>query len=94
MYTCLDCSESFNAELLADMDDQQQPHCLNCKSHNLTSKQRALELGHSFLLSDRYSSRMGAIYLAEHSNKQMYVVCNFEIPLIILSNHFFSKIIH
>ncbi|KAH7639190.1 proline-trna ligase [Dermatophagoides farinae] len=71
MYTCLDCSESFNAELLADMDDQQQPHCLNCKSHNLTSKQRALELGHSFLLSDRYSSRMGAIYLAEHSNKQI-----------------------
>lgn len=82
MYTCLDCSESFNAELLADIDhDQQkqqlQPYCLNCKSHHLTTKRRALELGHSFLLSDRYSSRMGAIYYAEHSNKQMYVFVLF-----------------
>ncbi|KAH9426305.1 prolyl-tRNA synthetase [Dermatophagoides pteronyssinus] len=76
MYTCLNCSESFNAELLDDINDdqqqqQQQPYCLNCKSHHLTTKRRALELGHSFLLSDRYSKRMGAIYLAEHSNKQI-----------------------
>ena len=96
MYTCLNCSESFNAELLDDINDdqqqQQQPYCLNCKSHHLTTKRRALELGHSFLLSDRYSKRMGAIYLAEHSNKQMYV-CFFSHKLdnFIIFNHYIYR---
>lgn len=77
VYTCLSCNESFNSELVLEYqleaDDPKAPiRCLNCNStEHLMPRRRALELGHSFLLSDRYSSKMGAYYLSEHTNRQV-----------------------
>ena len=76
VYTCLSCHESFNSELVneyqLESEDPSAPiRCLNCKEDKLLPQRRALELGHSFLLSDRYSSKMGAYYLSEHTNRQV-----------------------
>lgn len=81
VYSCRACGESFNAELVLEQqlesEDSGQssppPHCLNCGNTDqaLLPRRRALELGHSFLLSDRYSSKMGAYYLSEHTNRQV-----------------------
>lgn len=85
VYSCRACGESFNAELVLEQQLEAEeahgqssqppppPHCLNCGNTDqaLLPRRRALELGHSFLLSDRYSSKMGAYYLSEHTNRQV-----------------------
>ncbi|KAJ6221134.1 hypothetical protein RDWZM_006946 [Blomia tropicalis] len=79
VYTCLSCQESFNSELVDELGiessssgtNQVNIHCPNCKSSQVLPKRPALELGHSFLLSDRYSSKMGAHYLSEHTNRPL-----------------------
>lgn len=76
VYTCPNCNESFNSELISEYlieFKENDIHCLNCKSDLLLPKRNALELGHSFLLGDRYSSKLGAHFLTQQTNIQKYV---------------------
>ncbi|UXI19693.1 TIP41-like protein [Sarcoptes scabiei] len=69
-YTCFDCFESFNIELL---DGSSSFYCLNCKSQKLSTRRKAIELGHSFLLNDRYSRKMNAFYSEESSKEKKFL---------------------
>lgn len=80
VYTCGECSESFNSELIEEYMLEQGGdggttsgvlHCPKCKVQTgLGAKRKALELGHSFLLGDRYSAKLDAIYYGDN-NKQL-----------------------
>ncbi|XP_061175668.1 probable proline--tRNA ligase, mitochondrial [Saccostrea echinata] len=59
VYTCTSCGYSGNKEVLEKEDE-----CSSCKSNRLESF-NAIEVGHAFLLGQKYSKPLGAMYRAE-----------------------------
>lgn len=57
---CKDCNYAVNSEILRETEkDVTKNSCIKCKSSNI-ERTRALELGHTFLLSDTYSGPLKA----------------------------------
>lgn len=59
---CSSCSQAYNIEMYHELKEGHDLDvCINCGSTNIT-KSQALELGHTFLLSDIYSDPLKAKY--------------------------------
>lgn len=65
---CNDCQNSYNIEMCPI---QERNHCLKCGSDKLSILQ-ALELGHTFLLSDIYSEPLNAKFTSREGNSLFY----------------------
>jgi prolyl-tRNA synthetase len=63
VFKCNSCDKAFNAELIAT---RQEVECMFCSSHDLT-KFNAIEVGHTFLLGNRYSEKFDAKYTANET---------------------------
>ncbi|CAG2175231.1 unnamed protein product, partial [Oppiella nova] len=69
VFKCNSCDKAFNAELIAT---RQEVECMFCSSHDLT-KFNAIEVGHTFLLGNRYSEKFDAKYTANETKaKNIY----------------------
>lgn len=66
---CGNCSQAYNIEMYQESEKgHNQDVCLNCGSTNIT-KSQALELGHTFLLSDIYSEPLKAKYTSASGSR-------------------------
>ncbi|CAG2112859.1 unnamed protein product [Medioppia subpectinata] len=69
IYKCNACQTAFNTELVLNGSDAE---CISCKSNDLT-KMNAIEVGHAFLLGNRYSAKFDAKYSSNDTNaKNIY----------------------
>lgn len=69
---CNKCSEAYNIEMCNELKrEHNQDACLNCGSTNIT-KSQALELGHTFLLSDTYSKPLNAKYTSVDGSRRNF----------------------
>ncbi len=73
IFICNSCKSSFNAELV---DTDQIPKCNSCDSNDLF-KTNAIEVGHAFLLGNKYSEKFNATFLTNDSqNKWVFILTN------------------
>lgn len=68
---CKSCDHSFNLEMIES--DKKSPQCPRCQSDTLETH-KALELGHTFLLSDIYSKPFNAKYLGHDGQLVNYAM--------------------
>jgi len=65
IYSCNSCKTSFNSELV----NTETPECLSCNSTDLT-KSNAIEVGHAFLLGNRYSESFKATFVSSNAQNK------------------------
>jgi prolyl-tRNA synthetase len=73
IFICNSCKSSFNAELV---NTDEIPKCSSCSSNDLL-KANAIEVGHAFLLGNKYSEKFKATFLTNDSqNKLVFILTN------------------